>query len=180
MMTKSPSLLSWLLLGSRLRTLRLCRPSRYKTHDVTDASPTQCLQPSESPPRPASGPGPRRPAGRARSRDGSLASARRPRQARDVLTVIHCGSRAGLAGWRRGVAGRQSAVAAPPSCTAVVHARGAGARSAMFHPQTPFGASQSLPAITKRSAGQNCVFNAACMWGHWGAGGGCPALPPRR
>ena len=41
-------------------------------------------------------------------------------------------------------------------------------------------ASQSLPAITKRSAGQNCVFNAAGMWGHWGAGGACLALPPRR
>ena len=40
-------------------------------------------------------------------------------------------------------------------------------------------ASQSLPAITKRSAGQNCVFNAAGMWGHWGAGGACPALPLR-
>ena len=127
--------------------------------------------------------------GSTRSLEAQLGGARQrarpgePRPARDSGCIN--GNTMRFSRQTRGLAARRSGPAECRGSPSVVRGRracprGAGARSAMFHPQTPFGASQSLPAITKRSAGQNCVFNAACMWGHWGAGGGCPALPPRR
>ena len=107
--------------------------------------------------------------GSTRSLEAQLGGARQRasrgrRGTRDVLTVIQCGSRAGLAGWRRGAAGRQSAAAAPPSCAAVVHARAAQVRA-------PLCSTRKL-----QICGTNCVFNASGMWGR----GACPALPPRR
>jgi len=81
----------------------------------------------------------------------------------------------------RGLAARRSGPAECRGSPSVVRGRracprGAGARSAMFHPQTPFGASQSLPAITKRSAGQIvCLMLQAC--GGTEGGGACPPVP---